>query len=628
MSILLGAWQFDDQLPTSFSLSKMFDAVKLFPFDRYEYAEKQQVSFGNLIRYNTPESINETPPVYFAEKEILISAQGRLDNRKQLSEQMNIQNSPDTPDSQFVLQAYLKWGKESVHFLRGDWSFAIFDYRQQELFIARDPLGYTSLFYYIDHTGFYFSSSVKCLLAVPSHHKQLNELHFISHLTLWNNSKSEHDTYFKDIQELPTSHSLSIRDKKIAVHKYWNPGNCTVRSYKNKQQYVDEVSELFYNAVRNCLRSNKPVASMLSGGLDSSTVSYTAAEILKGTATLTTFSHVPLFTDLLKNDKEGLVKNLDETPFIKKIVHASGNISPQFLNSENRSLLKSIEDFLDIYTAPVHAAANVYWLIDLYATSVKQGFGTLLTGEGGNGSISFAGVDHLRPIKLSMFTSSPYRFVRRQILGPVKRSLLRRLSGVSAPSDMELYANQIFATPNLLKQFKVIEDIRENKKSFRPVVSDVRQIKELYVDLYKTRSTAGAAFGHFFGMELRDPFTNRDLMDYFFSIPNEAFFDDHYNNRILVKRMMKDKIPDEVLFAKKVGLQSADISHRVKSQGEELSDAISAVSKSPAANHYIDTKKLFQTFQISLKEPYVAPYQVQRTLKALQFALFLQKHFG
>ncbi|HMR82820.1 MAG TPA: hypothetical protein PKE30_06800, partial [Niabella sp.] len=113
----------------------------------------------------------------------------------------------------------------------------------------------------------------------------------------------------------------------------------------------------------------------------------------------------------------------------------------------------------------------------------------------------------------------------------------------------------------------------------------------------------------------------------FFSIPNQVFFDEHYNNRMLVKCMMKDKIPDKVLFEKKGGLQSADIVYRVKAQQQEITATIEALQRSPSANHYIDMKLLAENWRQYLQQPYVKPYDMQRVLKALEFALFLQMNF-
>ncbi|HRB80474.1 MAG TPA: asparagine synthase-related protein, partial [Niabella sp.] len=132
---------------------------------------------------------------------------------------------------------------------------------------------------------------------------------------------------------------------------------------------------------------------------------------------------------------------------------------------------------------------------------------------------------------------------------------------------------------------------------------------------------------HYYGIELRDPTIDVDLMNYFFRIPNEVFFDDDYNNRMLVKRMMKGRLPDSVLFEKRKGLQSADILYRIKAQWAELTMAIESIKCSSVVNHYLDTKRMSETWYQYQKQDYVETFKLQTILKALQFGLFLQMHF-
>ncbi|MCH5689072.1 asparagine synthase-related protein [Niabella sp. W65] len=172
-------------------------------------------------------------------------------------------------------------GKQFIHHLNGDWSVAIFDFKERELFLARDPLGYTSLYYYSRENSFYFSSSIKSLLHLKNYRKQLNELHLIRNLTLWNDNQTLHETYYKNIYSLPPAHTLSVKNKILTLQKYWPDKEYPVIKYKQLQQYVDEMQEIFTCAVKSRVNSSPSVASMLSGGLDSSAVSYIAADLLK-----------------------------------------------------------------------------------------------------------------------------------------------------------------------------------------------------------------------------------------------------------------------------------------------------------------------------------------------------------
>src|SRR5690606_14307068 len=149
--------------------------------------------------------------------------------------------------------------------------------------------------------------------------------------------------------------------------------------YKNKQDYAEEMYDIFSHAVAVRLKSPKPIASMLSGGLDSSAVSYIAARLLQQkNIPLTTFSHVPLFQKELQGIDIAEKQILDETPLILETVKAAGNINPILLNSANYSILQGMIDVLKIYDAPIHGAFNAYWIQDIFRTASQKGFGVLL----------------------------------------------------------------------------------------------------------------------------------------------------------------------------------------------------------------------------------------------------------
>ena len=581
-----------------------------------------------MLTYNTPEARYETQPIYLPEEQLLFTAQGRIDNRAELASQLSLAINDQYPDGNIILKAWLRWDRQCVKHIKGNWSFAVFNYKEQELFLARDPIGYTSLFYYQDDTGFYFSSSKKSLLALPNYQKQLNELYFVQQLSLWDDTKNLNETYYSNIYSLAQGHSLTVKNKTISIQRYWQPENIALNHYKNKKQHVHEMLELFTNAVKVRLRSCQPVASMLSGGLDSSSVSFIAAQLLGACQPLTTFSHVPFYTTELMNDPKSKFRTLDETPLIQEVARAAGNIQPTLLNSSDYNIISGMKDFLKIFDTPVHGAANTYWAQDIYSTTATKGFGTLLSGEGGNGSISFNGLAYLLPFQIKRFVRHPFLFLKKQVAKPIAYNYFRGLIAktLSAGSSLEKYISSVFIHTSIIEKYKIMEQVKKSNHDYI-LYKDVNTLKKLFIDLYSIRGVGGATYSQFYGFELRDPTVDIDLMEYFFSIPNEVFFDEHYNIRMLVKRMMKGKIPDSVLFEKKKGLQSADIAYRVKAQEAEISATIDSVLKSPAANHYIDLPGLNATWQQYKKQPYVDPYSYQRLLKALHFAMFLQMHF-
>lgn len=628
MSLIFGIIQHDDVTAGEHLLAAMYEPLKNFPQEKYSKVLQHNAAFGKILTYGTPEDIYDQLPLYLSEQNILFTAQGRIDNRDELAKHLNLSQVEKLSDSFFMLQAYLKYGEAVQHHLKGDWSLAVYHFNTKELFIARDTMGYTALYYYQNEHYFAFSSSIKSILALPDFKKELNEEYFVSALTLWkrDESKLDNETIFQHIFHVPNGHVFRYKNKITTTVKYWPPENVKEIHYKNKQDYADEMLEIFTHAVDVRLRSYKPVASMLSGGLDSSTVSYIAADILKKqNKPLTTFSHVPLYKTELLNDPLANKRVLDETPFIEAIAKASGNINPQYLNSENISPLQGMMECMDILDGVIHAAGNAYWLVDIYKTCAGQGFGVLLTGEGGNGSISFSGLDYLMPHSIARLVRHPYQYVKKQLAKPF---VLKYLNGViKKDASLEKYITDGYINPELILKYDILKDIKKNKKEFIRYQKDIIELKNRFINLYSARSLFGAGFGHYYGVELRDPCTDINVMNYFLTLPNEVFFDDELNGRNLVKQMMKNKLPDEVLFADNKGLQSADLVYRVAKCKNEISKEIDWLNKNSLITGYINLEKLTTNFSRLFEQNNFTAFELQHLLKPLHFFLFLQKRY-
>lgn len=629
MSLIFGCWLFEPGKSVANTLERMCTTLAVLSQGAYNQRIHNNTGVGHIR--TLPHTTDSQEASIFLNATFLFTAQGRIDNSPALCRKLGIEISDGYTPEYLMWQSFLKWGKDCVNELRGDWSFAVWNYETQELFIARDPMGYTALYYYQDATGFYFSSSLKNLLTLPSYQKQLNEEYWLRMLTLWDHLEANHQTFFKGIHTIPLAHTLTLKkDSKVTLNRYWYPQHTSIRIYKNKQDYAEEMYDIFSHAVAVRLKSPKPIASMLSGGLDSSAVSYIAARLLQQkNIPLTTFSHVPLFQKELQGIDIAEKQILDETPLILETVKAAGNINPILLNSANYSILQGMIDVLKIYDAPIHGAFNAYWIQDIFRTASQKGFGVLLTGEGGNGSISFKGRPQLLPLQWKQVLQHPFRYLKSHIAKPIVKTLYPQYfeKRKRAHNDLADYVTMIFANEQLLQKYQILEDIQTNQKSFQLNIKDINELKEQFVSLYQIRSLFGAAHNHFYGVEMRDPCADQDVMEFFFSLPNEAFFDEHHNNRMLVKRMMKGRIPDSVLFEKKKGLQSSDILYRVKAQQHEITEAIALLSKSAAATSCIDVQKLSAAWQTYLAQPYTSPFQIQCLLKAIHFGLFLQMHF-
>jgi asparagine synthase (glutamine-hydrolysing) len=129
-------------------------------------------ALGQRLLHNTPEALHERLPRWVDSARLAITAEARIDNRDELCDQFGIPAAerPQTPDSELILRAYLRWGEAAPDRLLGDWSFAVWHPDEQRLFLARDHHGNTSLCYWQQGQGqsrrFAFASAPEALHAI------------------------------------------------------------------------------------------------------------------------------------------------------------------------------------------------------------------------------------------------------------------------------------------------------------------------------------------------------------------------------------------------------------------------------------------------------------------------------
>ncbi|MDJ1171847.1 asparagine synthase-related protein [Roseofilum sp. BLCC_M154] len=241
------------------------------------------VGFGHTLLRTTDESEKETQPLT-VDQRVWIVADARVDGRPELIQSLQDRGEPvtsETPDPNLILHAYLVWGIDCLDYLIGDFAFAIWDSREQRLFCARDHFGVKPFFY--AHLGkeFVLSNTLNCVRLHPSVSDKLNDL-AIADFLLFGYNQEVDTSAFADIQRLPAAHRLIWTPESFKVERYWTlPTDGYIR-YKRDEEYVERFLELMRLAVGDRLRTNK-VAVYMSGGLDSTSVTAIAKELLTET---------------------------------------------------------------------------------------------------------------------------------------------------------------------------------------------------------------------------------------------------------------------------------------------------------------------------------------------------------
>lgn len=195
-----------------------------------------------------------------------IAFNGEIYNYIELREQLGREQFRTNSDTEVILRAYLKWGMDCVKHLRGMFAFALWDERRQALFCARDRFGIKPFYYALVGRALYFASEAKALLPfVPS---ISTDSHALSEYLTFQYTLGEH-TLFAGIKQLLPGHILSTENRRVAVSRYWDV-RYDIDFDHTPAYFGRRLQELVADSISLHLRSDVPVGSYVSGGVDSS----------------------------------------------------------------------------------------------------------------------------------------------------------------------------------------------------------------------------------------------------------------------------------------------------------------------------------------------------------------------
>lgn len=307
-----------------------------------------------------------------------------------------------TSDTEVILELYRAHGAACVERLNGDFAFAFWDRRRRLFMLARDRMGVRPLYMAHRNQSLFFASEVKALLAVPGITAELDPIALDQTFTLW--SPIAPRTPFKNILELPPAHILVAQGGKVSIRPYWQldfPDEGDEPS-RNEASYAEELRDLLTDATRIRMRSDVPVGSYLSGGLDSSIIATLAKDLAPDR--LRTFS--------VSFD----IGEFDESAHQATMVQALGT-EHEAIRCDGSSIASSFSDVIRHAERPVlrTAPAPLFALSHLVR---DRGFKVVLTGEGADEIL--AGYDIFKEAKIR-------RFCARVPGSRLRPLLLRRL---------------------------------------------------------------------------------------------------------------------------------------------------------------------------------------------------------
>ena len=377
MSGIVGIYRLDGGPADPADLGRMSETIAHRGPDSEGTHTDGSLALGHRMLWSTPESLGEKLPREDPTCELVITADARVDNREDLFARLGLSGhqSRRISDSELILAAYRAWGERCVDRLLGDFAFAIWDKRRQSLFCARDHFGVRLFYYYLSNGLFAFASEIKGLLCLPSVPRRLNELKVAGHLASIDDDVTS--TFYTDIARLPPSHSMTVDGNGARLSSYWSLDPSREVRLSSDGEYAESFREIFTEAVRCRLRSAYPVGSMLSGGLDSTSITCVARELLaqSGGGPLSTFSAV--FDTVARSNERGFIE----------AALAQNGVRPYFLHADKVSPLTDFEQVL-WHQDEALDAGNLYVNWCLYRAAREQGVRVLLDGFDGDTTVS------------------------------------------------------------------------------------------------------------------------------------------------------------------------------------------------------------------------------------------------
>lgn len=466
-----------------------------------------------------------------------------------------------TSDTETILKAYEAYGPECVHKFRGMFAFAIWDDKNQQLFIARDRLGVKPLYYFLaDDGSFYFGSEIKAIIQAGALKPALNYAALPDYLA--NHGTSDDQTLFAGIKRLLPGHTLTWKDGKIGIEQYWDLAfePKLNGSRRTDADWVGEWLDLFRESVRLRLMSDVPLGMFLSGGIDSSAIAAVMSQMVD--EPIKTFSVA--FAE----------REANEFRYARIVAEA--------FKTDHHEVIVSPEDFFaklpDLIwheDEPIAHPSSValYFVSKLAAEHVK----VVLTGEGSDESLAGYGRYHmtLKNLKIGgLYNKITPLGLRSFLAGRIDNmpldSLLRhklRKSFFNVEPTIEAMYFDNFAVFTRSMQSDILsrktketmngsfDPYREMSRIFTSVDTDKILDRMLYTDtktylhelLMKQDQMSMAA-----SIESRVPFLDHKLMEFTAAMPQNMKLRGSTTKYVL-RRAMTGTLPSEILSRSKMG---------------------------------------------------------------------------
>ena len=537
----------------------------------YEYFENRTIGLGHRRLSILDLSDAGKQPMSYADDRYSIAYNGEIFNFIELKQELEAKGfsfKSDT-DTEVVIAAYIAWGKECQHRFNGMWALAIWDNKTKELFISRDRFGIKPFYYNCSAKQFSFASETFAFKHLDSFDREI----VLEHLQALQSDiyalEGRGLTLYKNLFSLLPGHCaiVTLEQGKVEQERWFDLNNhIEDRSSYSFEENTKAFQELLYDSCQRRLISDVPVATALSGGLDSSSVYSTVNSIIKSGEV----------SRMNENSQQAFVATFpglesDETAYAESVVKFLNGKAKYLPHTEvNTDLLERETTAYDSFTnAPLYSVSSVY-------RGMRES-GIVVSMDG-------HGVDEM----LYGYRDMVYNLYNHQ----VQNNNFRESQEISKVLTDLYHPNyQQGLTQRLTQQMDQMSSFRGRAKSrfkqaLRPIIKPTEFQRESYAwpnletvvgspydfsdmeipekmlhneFLQRTLPTLLRNFdfaGMINSVEIRMPFMDWRLVSFLYGLPMNQKIGQGYTKRI-VRESMKGKLPEDVrLRTFKVGIGS------------------------------------------------------------------------
>ncbi len=477
-------------------------------------------------------------PIPNEKKNIWVSFNGEIYNFQELKKKLKEKNHKFSflSDTEVIVHLYEEYGLKFIDHLDGMFSIALWDSLKKRLILVRDRVGKKPLYYTISNKNIFFASEIKSILENKAIKREVDKKSLSYYLSY--SYVPERNTLFQKIKRLLPGEFLIFEKGKIKLHKYWSPKFDP--SEDSEEAFLKKLDSILKSSIQKRLLSEVPLGVYLSGGIDSSTIVYYMSQLTNNINTISV----------------GFGNKHDEVKYARKIARKFKTNHKEIFVKEDivKYLPQMVWHLDDLISDP--AFVPVFFI----SKATKKYATVILSGEGGDEI--FAGYPHHKTLRLveSHKKKIPLIF-RNMIRSPMKFKKYRvgRYFTYLFSNRIQMYFNYLSnfneAEKNkLLKVKQTIDSLQPIKKYFsgkRGFLTEMQDcdLNNLMAENFNMKVDKMASSQ---SLEARCPLLDYKLVDFMGTVP-ERFKMNSYSDKYLLRKLMRGRLPPEIIKRKKHG---------------------------------------------------------------------------